>query len=369
MAIPAPNSRKLRAIFNDPSDPGSFGGVERLWRSAQEKDETRGVSRDQVREFLKSEEAYSLHKPIRRHFLRNRTVVNGIDDQWQADLADISQIAKENAGYRYLLTVIDCFSKFAWAIPVRRKDAIAITEAFATLLNVSKPRKPNKLQTDKGKEFLNAQVQSLFKKHNIKHFVTHNEPKASIVERFNRTLKTRIFTYLSANNTNKYIDILPQVLDSYNHSVHRTIGTRPVDVTKNNEEDIWFRIYGKDAAKFGANNGIIKPGITVRISKAKAIFDKGYLPNWTRELFKVAQDTRSSPTRPLMKLKDRLDEDIGGRFYPNEIQVVTDSGIQKIEKVLKKRKTAKGGKEMLVKWLGWPSKFNSWVTEDELQHL
>ena len=150
-------NQELARIYSDPKDPGSLGGVERLFRSAKDQHHL-PVSKDQVEEFLRTQDTYTLHRPARRHYSRNPTIVGGIDKQWQADLADMSSLAKENDGFRYLLTVVDCFSKFGWAIPIRRKDNTALVEAFTFLLN---SRKPQKLQTDKGKEFLNAPVQEL----------------------------------------------------------------------------------------------------------------------------------------------------------------------------------------------------------------
>jgi len=111
--------KALQRIYLNPKDSGSYGGVERLLQSALNK--KLKVNRERVVKFLKTQDPYTLHKPARKHFSRNITVVGGIDQQWQADLADLQDLTKENDGYRYLLTVIDCFSKFAWAIPTKKK--------------------------------------------------------------------------------------------------------------------------------------------------------------------------------------------------------------------------------------------------------
>ena len=144
----------LRKIYHDPKDPGSLGGVERLLQRARQL-HVPGVTRKTVQEYLQSEQAYTLHKPARRRFTRNHTYVAGIDAQWQADLDDMQGIARPNGGMRYLLTVIDVFSKFTWAVPVHSKDATPITAAFGQVLTTANPRHLKRLQTDKGKEFLN----------------------------------------------------------------------------------------------------------------------------------------------------------------------------------------------------------------------
>ena len=145
----------LSKVYHDPKDPGSLGGVKRLLRRAR-KLYFPGVTRKSVQKYLQSEQAYTLHKPARRRFTRNHTYVAGIDAQWQADLADMQGIAKHNGKMKYLLIVIDVFSKFAWAVPVHSKDAKAITVAFGQVLTIANPRHPKRLQTDKGKEFFNS---------------------------------------------------------------------------------------------------------------------------------------------------------------------------------------------------------------------
>ena len=141
------STQAQRKIYHGPKDPGSLDGVERLLQRARQL-HVPGVTRKPVDEYLQSEQAYTLHKPGRRRFIRNHTYVAGIDAQWQADLADMQGIARQNGGMRYLLTVIDLFSKFAWAVPVHSKHAKAITAAFKQVLTIANPRQPKRLQTD-----------------------------------------------------------------------------------------------------------------------------------------------------------------------------------------------------------------------------
>ena len=153
----------------------------------------------------------------------------------------MQSLAKSNSGYKYILTVIDIFSKFAWSIPVKSKSSGDMVEGFKTLFKKSAPRLPQRLQTDAGLEFLNKGVQALFKQKKIHHFYSSSEKKAAVVERFNRTIKTRIWTYFTAHQTDKYIDILDKLTDAYNHSYHRTIGMRPIDVKKKDEPALFAK--------------------------------------------------------------------------------------------------------------------------------
>ena len=353
----------LHKIYNNPSDPGSFGGVERLYQSARAKGLK--LDRKKVEKYLKSDDTYTLHKPSRKHYTRNMIVVSDIDKQWQADLADMQEIAKENDGYRYLLTVIDCFSKYAWIVPLKKKDTLTTLEGFKTLFQQT-TRKPERLQTDKGTEFMNKEVQNFFKSKNIHHFFSNSDMKAAMVERFNRTIKSRIFAYMTSVNTKRYIDKLQNFVDSYNHSTHRTIGMKPADVKLEHVAKIFSKVYGKFLAKRSLHK--VDENEHVRLNKIKTTFEKGYLPNWTTERF-VVDKNLPQQGKPVYKLKDLQGDEIQGRFYPEEIQVVTNSNpnVFRIEKILKTR-TTKRGKEFLVKWIGYPAKLNRWLKESELRH-
>ena len=156
--------------------------------------------------------------------------------------------AKWNKGTRYLLTVVDVLSKFAWVRPLKNKTGEAVVRAFQSIVKTS-GRKPQRLQTDKGKEFYNTKVQTWLKHEGIRHFSTHRDAKASVVERFNRTLKGRMYCYLTAANTLTYLDVLPALVKAFNSDVHRSIGMAPQDVTENNEAQVWQTLYGRRFGK------------------------------------------------------------------------------------------------------------------------
>jgi hypothetical protein len=272
-------------------------------------------------------------------------------------------IAKENDGIRYLLTVIDILSKFAWVIPVKSKSAQDIVNAFEKLLDKSAPRKPQKLQTDKGKEFLNESVQKLFKNNGIEHFTSESDQKAAVVERFNRTIKSKIEKFITAFQSARYIDHLDEFVEAYNHSYHRSIKMRPIDVNKNNQRKVWINLY-----KYGPRtpkSKAIANNTRVRISKVKGIFEKGYNPNWTSEHFyinaNVPRDLRT------YKLRDDSGEEVKGSWYKDEVQPIGENEYL-IEKILS-RKVVNKQKLIHVKWKGWPSKFNSWVPESDTYKL
>ena len=181
----------LRKIYYDPKHPGFLGGVLRLQQRARNL-HVPGVTRKSVKEYLKSEQAYTLHKPARRRFTRNHPYVTGIDAQWQADLADMQGIARQNGEMRYFRTVIDVFFKFAWAVPIHTKDAKSLTAAFGQVVTTANPRYLQRIQTDKGKEYFNSNFQTRIKRHGIQHLARKGEQQAAVVMRLNRTIKTRL---------------------------------------------------------------------------------------------------------------------------------------------------------------------------------
>ncbi|GFU15685.1 uncharacterized transposon-derived protein F54H12.3 [Trichonephila clavipes] len=159
-----------------------------------------GLSQKEIIDFLQSQDVYTKFKPVIRNFRRRQTYASHIDDQWQADLIDMQRYSSYN-NTNYMVTIIDIFSKFAWAIPIKRKTGKEVSEAFR---KVFKQRKPEKIQTDKGTKFINKDTQRLFRDNNIHWFTTENiETKAVIVERFNKTLKEKMWKYFEKKNDTK----------------------------------------------------------------------------------------------------------------------------------------------------------------------
>jgi hypothetical protein len=214
-----------------------------------------------------------LHKPIRRNFKRRSTIIKGLDDLWQADLAQMNMYSSSNKNHNFILVVIDCFSKYVWVRALKTKNSVEVTKAFKSIL-VNEKRQPNNLQTDQGKEFFNIEFNTLMKKYNINHYNTYCCKKASIVERYIRTLKERLFKYFSLNGSYKWIDILPTIASVYNNTVHSTIKIKPIEVTKAKEKQILTSIYNQTKITTPSRKFIV--GNFVRISKAKYIFNKGY---------------------------------------------------------------------------------------------
>ncbi|KAL6433569.1 hypothetical protein ACFW04_006571 [Cataglyphis niger] len=221
---------EFEKLYYNPSHYAGYSATENLLRATK-----RNFTRNEVVDWLKSQDAYTLHQPIRRKFPRLHYNVTNIDDLWMADLIDFRNLKNYNDGYSYLLTVIDVLSKFIWVEPLRDKTGFCVVKAFQHIFSKNNNRLPVYLQTDKGKEFIARRVQNFLKEKNIRFRVTRNpDVKAAIVERFNRTLKEWMWRYFTHKNTRRYIDVLQDIVHAYNHTIHSTIKMQPAVVTLEN---------------------------------------------------------------------------------------------------------------------------------------
>ena len=303
--------------------------------------------------------AEELHKPVKRKFRKRRVRVSGNNKIWAADLADMQALSEENEGYKFLLLVIDTFSKYGWIVPLKNKKGETMVKAFKTIFEEG--RTPGKLWTDKGTEFYNKKMDDLRKLYDIELYSTENEEKSSIAERWIRTMKEKMFKYFTDYNTNKYIDVLPDLVEDYNNTVHSSTKLTPIEASKEkNELKVWRNLY-PDRYKTSRLNPKFSVGDEVRITKKKKVFEKGYTTRWTEEIFTIKEIRETNPIT--YKIEDLQGEEIKGTFYEPELQK-TEQQIYRIEKVIKKEK----GKS-LVKWKGYPDKFNSWVDNKDLVDL
>jgi transposase InsO family protein len=264
--------------------------------------------------------AKELHKPARIHFDKRRIITKGIDDLWAADLMDMKKYSKENNGYVYLLNVIDTFSKFVWAFPIKKKDGVTVTRAFEKIIinaESQKHKAPNLLHTDKGLEFKNKHFKTLLNNLSIKMYHTENLEKSAIVERFNRTLNNKMRIQFEVRQNNKWVDVLPKLIDEYNFKdKHRSIGMTPAEVNKSNE-GLVLRTLFKQSNK--QSKVKFQVGDRVRISKYRYTFGGKYDRKWSNTIYEITEILNTQPVT--YKIKDLDDdEEIKGTFYNEELQ-------------------------------------------------
>lgn len=308
-----------------------------------------------------------LHRSARRKFPRRSYVMRGINDTFQADLIEMIPWANQNRTHRYILMVIDVFSKHAWAKPLKNKTGAEVTQAMASIFKANPQHIPRNMHTDEGKEFYNTQFQHLMKSHEINHYSTYTTMKASIVERLNRTIMGRMWRLFNLQGSHKWINSLQPIIDSYNATKHRTIKMRPIDVNKENEIKLLHTVYRKnqtlnlddddDSGK--RKKPKLKVNDYVRISKYKSLFEKGYTSNWSTEIFQIV---KVIPTEPITyHIADLSGERIKGGFYENELQKTQNTDVYLVEKIIRRK-----GNKVLVKWLGFDDSHSSWINADDV---
>jgi len=369
----------LKTIWYDPKHPGAFAGPDKLYKVVKKEGKLK-VGRRRILSWLQDQDAYGLQKGIITKFKMSPVVVAGLDSLFDGDLADMQNVSKYNDGVKFLLVLIDVFSRFLWVVPLRDRLVKSVVEALNSVFR--KCRKPSSMRFDKGSEFKNRWVKSYLNSKKVNVYFTENQTKANYAERVIKTIKNMIYRYFTAKQSYRYIDVLPDLVSNYNNRPHRSLnGFTPSSVDKNNEDEVRYLMYTlrkvkpklqkKSSHKSRKKSPYkFKVGDKVRISHLKHPFQRDYQQKWTEELF-VIERRYLRGNIPVYKLKDYADETISGTFYEREMQMVTKDTTEKmwrIEKVIRKRK--RGGKtEVLVKWMGWPSKFNSWVSETQLEDV
>ena len=352
----------LLSKYQNTEYAGAFSGVDKFYRSIR-KDGKYSVSRNQIKQFLQSQEYYTLQKQVNRKFRRNKAITPYAGYQIDLDTAYLKQYAQHNDGFKFILAGIDCFSKVAHAIPLKTLSSKEVAGNIEKLLN--KFDKIENIRMDNGTEMKNTLVTNIFKKRNINFFYTNNSDiKAHFVERFFKSFKSKLFRYMQSQNTHRWIDKLEYLINSYNSSYHNTIKQSPSSVTKDDEYRIWKLLYEQNNLPKPVYGFRFKLHDTVRICVIKSSFQRVFDDLWSREYFIIA-DRMNKDRTPVYILKDIKNELIKGKFYENELQKIDVTNADQsyiIEKVIQK----KNGKS-LVKWLGWESKFSSWIPNSELE--
>ena len=239
--------------------------------------------------------ANELHKPVRRRFDKRSVFTKQVDDIWAADLVDMSPFFRSKKGYKYLLTVIDVYSKYGWIVPLKTKTGKEVAQSFRKSFRNGHP---SRLWTDKGTEFYNRQLKGVQEANDVMLYSTENEEKSSVVERWNRTMKN-MWKYFTEISTQKYIDVLPSMVNKYNSTYHRSIKLTPSDAR--NYQHVYNALYGNVRKSTSPKFHV---GDKVRITRKKVTFEKGFTPNWTEELFTISSVKATNPTT--YTIKDQL---------------------------------------------------------------
>ena len=286
------------------------------------------------------------------------------------DLADVSNLAKHNDGVKFLLVCIDAFSRYLWVVPLMSKNNKQIMLGLKLIFE--KGRVPEKLRSDKGKEFTGRETERYLKKEaGVEHFVSSSDSKACFAERVIRTLKNLMYRYFQRNQTYRYLEVLQSLVQNYNRRPHSSLpdNLSPSAITSKNEALIWKRMYVDTATAAGKRKFKFQVGDLVRLTHLKHVFQRDFQEKWTQEIFIVTSRNIREGV-PVYTVQDWAKEPVEGAWYESELQKVRKDKdvLWKVEKILRRR-TRQGQKEVLIKWIGWPDKFISWEPETSLQEL
>ena len=296
---------KLKKWYTDPSNPGSFQGVSKVYNSLRKTNRLNFNTKD-IKKYLEKDTSYTLNKPAKHTFPRNRVLVEGIDSQLDCDLGDMATLAKENDGYKYIFLAIDIFSRYIWLQPMKTKFAAEIINVFTSIFKGG--RKPSLLRTDGGREFQNKSVHAFVTKRGVHLFRTYNTPQANFAERALKTIKQRIYRYIVHKNDVRYVDVLQKIASSYNKTIHSSIGRTPLSVSKKNEDEVRYDEYlrrraPKNDEDYPYQKLQFAIGDYVRIALRKEALDREYGQKWPGEVFTVATRRRRGSI-PLYTLKE-----------------------------------------------------------------
>jgi hypothetical protein len=302
-------STELEKAYFNLSSPAGLGGFARIKNSLPNQ-----KAKD-IKEFLKAQDTYTRHKQRFGKFRRRKVTAPGRNYLWQADVIFMQKYKNQNKKFAYLLSVVDVFSKYGFCIPLKKKTASEIVRGFEEIFKNYRG-KPRFLQCDEGREFFNVKFKNFLDWNGVTLYHNFSEFKACVVERFNRTILNRISKYFTHTGKKEYISVLPQLIHSYNTSKHRTIGCTPKDVNRYNEMDIWLYA-NRDLYTKQCKKPKLKQYDHVRFCKKREIFEKGYRPSYTDEIFEISEVIDSIP--PTFKLSELSGTQLNGIFYEQEL--------------------------------------------------
>lgn len=308
-------------LFTTPGHPAAFSGVSRV------KEHSRGRTYDSVERDLEQLDSFTRQRQKSRPRTYNPFLIHAPREQIQMDLIDISALWRQNKGVRFLLVAIDCFTRKAAVVGIRKKSAEKTLEAIKIVLETQLPPLPKSVVFDRGSEFMNAKVREYLQNLGVKQFNPTGFHKAALAERFNRSLQSLIYKYLTDRNSKRYIDVLPALVQTYNSRKHRSIGMSP------NEAELEHN-HARVREILGVHHGEAlkqrrKPryavGDRVRIKEHRLNpknFRRGYKQQFSSDIYKIYEVKTNLPI-VMYKVESEDGRKLRPSFYDSELQRVS----------------------------------------------
>ena len=366
----------LKTIYYDPEHAAGYTGAATVYKAVKSEGKYK-ITLKQIKSWLAAQDAYATFKPARKRFPRPKVIVSSKDQMWDCDCLSMKYHKGDNKGYGYILVCIDVFTRFLYTRPLVALQGVRVKEAYEDIFRLNE--EPATIRTDHGSEFVNKVTKQFFLSRNIKHYLTSNEIKTSHGERVIQTLRMRIARMFRARNNFNWIDHLQEMTDAYNNSNHRAVNSTPSEaMCATDKTELWHWQYKRNdsATRTGPNMSYeFQLGDRVRISYLRDSFHRAYDHSWTKMIYTITH-RRMHQGFQKYQIKSWDNESIVGEFYKEELQktVVTEDDTEKyeVEEELERRTVGPKGHrrtEVLVKWLGWPKRFNTWIPESQLTDL
>lgn len=358
----------LKNNYTNPGHPIAFSGITNVYKYYKGK-----LSVEKIKDILSTIENYSLHREYKRG-QRNPSYSHFKRYQFQMDLVDIQELSTYNDGVRYIMTVIDTFTRYGFARLLLDKKASTVLSAFKSVLKEAKTH-PKILVVDRGTEFNNREFTKFCEENNIKIYTPDSSVHAAYIERFNRTLQNLIYRFMTENETYRFISkntkdgndekTFSKILQTYNSRKHRMIGMTPLSAESDKSKHIDIRLrMSKYYSKIKPKKQEFQIGDTVRIAIQKGKFSRGYKEQSNLEIFKI-YDIKKRSEIPMYFIETfDQSEKIKGGFYGFELTKV-DFESFRIEKILKTR-IIDGKKQHFVRWKGFNSNYDSWIDAENI---
>ncbi len=330
-----------------------------------------------VTDFLSKQPSYTVHhRAPPRQYPHRRIHVANTRVRYDADLLELRDLKSWNSGYQYALIVIDTFSRYVWASALKNKEASVVAKAFSVLRDDDAMPPPLLLYTDAGKEFVGAPFQKVLASMKIKHRIcTSDEFHCPFVERVIRTVKEKLFQAMTSSSTRRWVDLLPKIVSTYNLTRHSATKLSPSEAQQpGNYLHVMRQVV--PMAPLSSSSSSIKPtykyskGDLVRILKSRSAFDKGYLPRFTWEIFRVRERATTNRPSDAYAVPAYILEDLNGDeivhsvFYEPELVRVHAQQLKAaapVREVLKQR-----GDDILVWFQGYPKASAVWLPRSRL---
>lgn len=361
----------LDKLYRDITNPAGLGSAIALYREGKKK--IKNLTLREVRKFLEGNRTYTLHKPTLKRFPRQKILAPKPRVILTCDLADFSLLRRDNKGVRYILFCLDVFSRYLQAVTLTDKTSRSSLQALKTVLESEHFTGVSRLFTDQGSEFYNQAVKQYLTSKGITLYSNYSrETKASLAERLIRSIKSKIYKYLTQNNTLTYIDALPTIIQTYNHTPHAGLGNNQTPAQVHRLRDLkriraqFKRMYLNKPKLKKAISRTFDVGDIVRLqssSRTQNKFNKGYIINNTEELFKI-RHIDDSHRVPTYYVADLAGEAVSGAFYREELVKASLPTHYQVD--ILRSKVQNGKKKYLVRWRGYPDKFNSWIDAGDL---